>query len=120
MQTAKKIFGDVDFTITSKLNEVPLRSGIDTTIRLPLWFWNVLGRLQWLVGSKRQPENRKLTANRAEQFVDLIINHNDNCAIVTHGFFMHTLIRMMKKSSFKADKNRVSYRNGEAIVLRMD
>ncbi len=118
LQTAKGIFGEAEFKITSTLNEVPLRSGFDTTVRMPLWFWNVLGRLQWLAGSKRQPENRKKTANRADQFVNIIINYNEDCAIVTHGFFMHTLIRKMKKAGFKADNNRVSYRNGEAIVLR--
>lgn len=120
MQTAKKIFGDEEFKITSTLNEVSLRSCFDTTIRLPLWFWNILGRLQWFTGSKRQPEGRNQTVNRADQFVNMIINQNEDCAIVTHGFFMHTLIRMMKKEGFKADNNRVSYRNGEAIVLRKD
>ena len=120
LQTAKKIFGDIDFKITATLNEVPLCSGFDTIIRLPLWFWNVLGRMQWLTGNKRQPENRKKTANRADQFVNIMIKNNEDCAIVTHGFFMHILIRKMKKVGFKADKNRVSYRNGEAIVLRKD
>ena len=120
LQTAKKMFGDVDFKKTAELNEVPLHSGFDTTQRMPLWLWNVLGRLQWLTGNKRQPENKKQTAKRAAQFADMIINKNENCAIVTHGFFMHTLIKALKKAGFKADKNRVNYRNGEAIVLRKD
>ncbi|MBO4457141.1 MAG: histidine phosphatase family protein [Butyrivibrio sp.] len=118
LQTAKRMFGDVDFKITSKLNEVPLRSGFDTSVRMPLWFWIAMGRIQWLTGNKRQPENRNQTAKRAGQFINMIINHNDDCTIVTHGFFMHTLIKKMKKAGFKADKNRVSYRNGEVIVLR--
>jgi broad specificity phosphatase PhoE len=116
LQTAEKIFGDDDFERTSALNEVPLRSAFDTGIRMPLWFWNVLGRLQWFTGCKRQPEIRKQTINRAKQFVDSIID-NDDYAIVTHGFFMHTLIKMMKKEGFMADKNRVGYRNGEVITL---
>jgi hypothetical protein len=45
------------------------------------------------------------------------IKHNEDCAVVTHGFFMHTLIRIMKNVGFKADKERVNYRNGEVILL---
>ena len=41
----------------------------------------------------------------------------EDCAIVTHGFFMHTLIGIMKNVGFKADKERVNYRNGEVILL---
>ena len=84
---------------------------------MPLGVWNFLGRLQWLIGNKRQPEVRKQTSKRAEQFANMIIERNEDCAIVTHGFFMHTLIRIMKNAGFKADKERVNYRNGEVILL---
>ncbi|MCM8873406.1 MAG: histidine phosphatase family protein [Paludibacteraceae bacterium] len=117
LQTAKKIFGEVDFKRTSSINEVPLRSGFDTAVKMPLWFWNVLGRLQWLTRSKRQPENKIQTAIRAEQFASLVVSRNENCAVVTHGVFMHALIKAMKKEGFQADKNRVVYRAGEAITL---
>lgn len=117
LQTAEKIFGEEDFNRSALLNEVPLHSGFDIAIRLPLSVWNYLGRLQWLIGNKRQPEGRKQTSKRAEQFVNMIIKHNEDCAVVTHGFFMHTLIRIMKNVGFKADKKRVNYRNGEVILL---
>ncbi len=120
LQTAKKIFGDVDFKRTSMLNEVPLRSGFDTARKMPLWFWNALGRLQWLTGSKRQPESKAQTTIRARRFADSIRDLNVDCAIVTHGFFMHTLISELEKEGFKAVKKRVNYRNGEAIVLKRD
>ena len=117
LQTAEKMFGEEDFNRTSLLNEVPLRSGFDIAIRLPLSAWNVLGRLQWLIGNKRQPEGREQASKRAEQFVNMIIERNEDCAVVTHGFFMHALIRIMKNVGFKADKERVHYRNGEVILL---
>ena len=120
LQTAEAIFGKRDFKRTSLINEVSLRSGFDTAVKMPLWFWNVLGRLQWLTGIKRQPEIEAHTTIRAEQFVQQIIKSNEDCAIVTHGFFMHTLIKALRKEGFTADKNRVEYRNGEAIVLRRD
>ncbi len=118
LQTAEKIFGDLDFERTSKINEVPLRSGFDTAVKMPLWFWNALGRLQWMMGSKRQPENKAQTISRADQFVGSIVDRDEDCCVVTHGFFMHTLIRMLKNAGFRADKSRVKYRNAEMIVLR--
>ena len=117
-QTAKKIFGAADFKKTSLLNEVPLRSGFDTARKMPLWFWNALGRLQWLTGSKRQPESKTQTTIRARQFADSITDQNVDCAIVTHGFFMHTLISELEKEGFKAEKKHVNYRNEEAIILK--
>lgn len=120
LQTAKKIFGEADFKRIALINEVPLRSGFDTRIRLPLWFWNVLGRLQWLAGNQRQPETKAQTVDRARQFVSTIMGYGEDCAIVTHGFFMHTLISVMKKAGFNSDTKRVSYRNGEEVVLRRE
>ena len=117
LQTAEKIFGEEDFNRTALLNEVPLHSGFDIAIRLPLGVWNVLGRLQWLIGSKRQPEGRKQTTMRAERFVALIISQNEDCAVVTHGFFMHSLIKALERKGFKADNNHLSYSNCEVIKL---
>ena len=42
----------------------PLRSSFDTKFKLPLWFWNLSGRLQWLINSSRQPEGRLRTQER--------------------------------------------------------
>lgn len=35
---------------------------------------------------------------------------------VSHGFFMHILINIMKKHAFKIDGARVTYSNGEYIL----
>ena len=117
LQTAEKIFGDLDFERPSKINEVPIRSSFDTAVKMPLWFWNALGRLQWMMGSKRQPEKKAQTISRADQFVGSNVDRHEDCCVVTHGFFMHTLIKMMKNAGFRADKSRVKYRNAEIILL---
>ena len=117
-QTAKMMFGDREFTATELINEVPLRSAFDTKHRLPLWFWNTLGRLQWLFGSKRQPEPRFQTRERAERFAEQLIETDEDCAVVTHGFYMHTLIAVMKQKGLKADKGSIHYKNGEWVVLK--
>ena len=116
-QTARQLFGEKEFAKTALINEVPLSSSFDTKIKLPLWFWNVTGRLQWFCNSKRQIETKKQTKERAEEFVQELIQNNEDCAIVTHGFFMHTLISVMEKQGFKADNTSMNYKNGEAVVL---
>ena len=118
-QTAKMLFGDRSFDRTDQINEVPLKSAFKTTLKLPLWFWNVVGRLQWLLNSNRQPETKRQTKDRAERFVKELINGGEDCALVTHGFFMHALIAAMKKHGFSPDKTSLKYQNGEAIVLKM-
>ncbi len=52
-QTARMLLGEREFSSTDKINEVPLRSSFDTSLRLPLWIWNFSGRLQWFWNSKR-------------------------------------------------------------------
>ena len=118
-QTAKKMYGEGGFCRTELINEVPLKSAFDTKLKLPTWFWNILGRLQWMVNSKRQPESRLQTIKRAERFTQDIIGKNEDCVLVTHGFFMHTLISVMKRRGFDCDKTSAHYKNGEAIIMTL-
>ena len=46
----------------------------------------------------------------------MICNENKNSAVVTHGFFMHTLLRELKKAGFKTDKSFAEYKNGEYVI----
>lgn len=46
--TAIEIFGNKDFICTELVSEVPLGSSFDCRMELPLWFWNITGRVQWL------------------------------------------------------------------------
>ena len=118
-QTAKKMYGDGAFCSTKLINEVPLKSAFDTQLKLPTWFWNISGRLQWLANSSRQPESRAQTVKRAECFTHGIVERNEDCVLVTHGFFMHTLISVMKRRGFNCDKTSAHYKNGEAIIMTL-
>lgn len=118
-QTAKKMYGEGAFFRTKLINEVPLKSAFDTKHKLPTWFWNISGRLQWITNNTRQPEVKLQTIKRAERFTLDIIGQNEDCVLVTHGFFMHTLISVMKKNGFNCDKTNVHYKNGEAIILTL-
>ena len=114
--TARFLFLDRDYIESGLINEVPLRSSFDTRTKMPLWFWNLTGRLQWFFGSSRQAEVGNKTKERAKQFVTIITNENTDCAVITHGFFMHTLISEMKKAGFKTNKSSAEYKNGEYII----
>ncbi len=114
--TAKILFPDRDYLVTALINEVPLRSSFDTKKKMPLWLWNSSGRLQWFMNSARQIEGRNKTRERARQFVTMISNEDTDCAVVTHGFFMHILLREIKKAGFKTNKSSAAYRNGEYVI----
>lgn len=115
-ETANQLFGEKDFISTKLLDEVPLCASVTSNKKLPLIFWNVSGRLQWFFNIHSQKECRKETIYRAEQLIKMIIQKDNNCIIVTHGFFMHTLLSQMKKQSFQISHTRLSYSNGEYVI----
>lgn len=115
-ETANQLFGEKDFIFTQLIDEVPLCASIVSSQKLPLVFWNVSGRLQWFFNIHLQKECRKETIYRAERFIKLITQKNNNCIIVTHGFFMHTLLSQMKKHSFQISHTRLNYSNGECVI----
>ncbi|MCM1553786.1 MAG: histidine phosphatase, partial [Butyrivibrio sp.] len=63
-----------------------------------------------------QKECRRETIYRADQFIEMIIKRETDCIIVTHGFFMHTLLNQMKKKTFQISHTRLNYSNGEYII----
>lgn len=101
---------------TAWADEVPMRSGFDTKIKLPVWFWNLSGRLQWFFNSPRQAEGRRGTQARARNMVDLLCREGADAAIVTHGFYMITLLREMKHAGFRISKSHLNYQNGEYVI----
>ncbi len=115
-RTAEMLFPEGSYTESGLINEVPLRSGFDTEKKMLLWFWNILGRLQWFTNNKRQVEGHDQTKERARRFVAMITSENMDCAVVTHGFFMHTLRQEMKKAGFRINKSSAAYKNGECVV----
>ena len=116
LDTARILFPDCNYIVSGLINEVPLRSSFDTKKKIPLWFWNLSGRFQWFFNSSRQTEGRHKTGERAKQFIATVCNESMDCTVITHGFFMHTLLHEMKKAGFKTNKGSVKYKNGDFIV----
>ena len=59
--TAKILFPNEEYFESRLINEVPLKSSFDTKMNMQLWFWNLTGRLQWFVNSRRQDEGHGKT-----------------------------------------------------------
>lgn len=110
-QTAEQLFGDKTFLETELLDEVPLKSFCDCKVLLPLWMWNVGGRLQWMMQSRRQPERKADTQKRAKRLIENLIEQNRDCILVSHGFFMRTLIAELKRQGFCISKSGVGIAN---------
>ncbi|MDE7341493.1 MAG: histidine phosphatase family protein [Lachnospiraceae bacterium] len=105
LKTAKALFGEQEYIQMSGLCEVPLRSFTKLGFRLPLWVWNMVGRLQWYFGSRRQTESRSDTVKRAKAAVRYLAEEKD-CVVVTHGFFMKTFLRELEKAGYVLKGNR--------------
>ena len=115
-ETAEKLWPDADYIETYLVNEVPLCAGFVTKWLIPLWIWNILGRIQWFLNSPRQREGIAETRERAQQFINVLCENNTDSAIITHGFYMHTLLKEMKASGFKVNGRHCFYRNEELII----
>lgn len=105
LKTAEALFGAREYIQMSGLCEVPLRSFVSLRFRLPLWVWNVAGRLQWYFGGGRQPECRSDTIKRAEAVIRQIAKEEE-CVVVTHGFFMKTFLGQLKKAGYVLEGDR--------------
>ena len=73
--------------------------------KLPYWFWAVSGRIAWYFNCKSQEEIKIITEDKARKFVDLLLDEaktegTEIVLIVTHGFFMYSLQRELKKRGF--------------------
>lgn len=90
-----------------------------SNLKLPYWFWAVGGRFAWYFNHKSQEENKNITIDKAEKFVEILLDEanrddKENILIVTHGFFMYSLQKELKKRGFTGSlitspKNGVLY-----------
>ena len=102
-QTAEQFLGVHDYTVIEDLlNEIPLRSFMDTGHRFERHFMNFLGRAQWYLPMKRQPERRSASRRRAGKLVDFIEKLPDgDYVLVMHGFYLRTLASVFRHRGYK-------------------
>lgn len=109
-QTAQQLFPSQTYQVDSRLNEVPLTAAFSFKIKLPLVFWNTMGRLQWLFNSSKQ-EGIRASKLRAAKFCDDLIYRNEDAILITHGFFMLTLLKELKKKGFAIKNKSLTFNN---------
>ena len=99
---------------TELLNEVPLKSFTESSLKIPTTLWLVIGRIQWYFNINRQIEGKRKTSQRIEKFINLIEGKNLDCLIVGHGFYFSQLKKELKKNKYLGSNTRY-YKNGQII-----
>lgn len=115
IETAKGLFPNGKL-FEAEVGEVPLKSFMDCSARLPLCIWNIVGRLQWYCGSLRQLEKRLDTIERCKKVICELECRNENCIIVTHGFFMRTFLKCLKQQGYTVSGNRIDISNLQVVL----
>lgn len=91
---------------TPLVNEIPLSSFTNTTLKLPAMLWMIAGRLQWYFNSAKQPETRKESTERINQLLNVLQRNQQDCIIVGHGFYFAQLVGEMKKRGITGDMRK--------------
>lgn len=121
--TARHVYKN-DIIQNDLIRETIIDPIFKSSIRFPYWFWAVSGRIAWYFNHKSQQENKSVTERKASQFVDLLVEEAkiegvENVLIVTHGFFMFSLQKELKKRGFRG---RLIYspKNGILYLYKRD
>jgi broad specificity phosphatase PhoE len=97
--TCRKLFSNYDYKLNDSLKEVELKIINLPFIKLKLKTWFLLSRLRWLAGIGSETETVRDAKRRANHVVNNILQ--DDVAIVSHGFFIHYLKKILCKKKYK-------------------
>ncbi|WP_409346526.1 histidine phosphatase family protein [Paenibacillus sp. MBLB4367] len=107
-----------DIVTTPLLREIPLSPFTETGLKLPHPLWNAIGRFAWTLSHLSQPESKRDSSIRADEFVShLLQNHSarEHVLVVTHGFFLLPLSASLLKAGFTG-RRTARLRNGECLT----
>jgi broad specificity phosphatase PhoE len=86
--------------------------------KVPSFIWSISSRIAWRINHKSQLESIKNTRKRAKEFISqLDINQEENILIVSHGFFLITLVKELKMLGFNGDMPK-RIKNGYLYILQ--
>jgi broad specificity phosphatase PhoE len=111
IETTKLVFNKVPDIIADSLNEIPVRSFINTRMCLPKIIWDIAGRLEWRFGCNTQPESYSESKARIDNFIDNVLIQNKDCCIVAHGWIIKLIMESLRKNRF-IGPNPVFIRSG--------
>ncbi|MGG7179392.1 histidine phosphatase family protein [Clostridium paraputrificum] len=116
IKTAESIYSE-EIETTKLLREVTMYPVVKSKFRIPSFIWSITSRIGWKINHKSQLEGINDTRKRAEEFINkLDINKSENILIVSHGFFMITLVKELKKLGFNGDVP-MNIKNGYLYIL---
>lgn len=115
--TAKLIFCKNNFIKMDELNEVPISAFISKSIKLPIILWWVLGRFQWFINSKQQPETRNDTCKRVKKVIDFLEKQNQDCFVVCHACYMKVLLKELKHRGYIGNCLTMNIKNLQKFSL---
>lgn len=101
IETTQLIFNKPPDISSDLLREVPIKPFVKTSVILPTFIWNIIGRIQWRFNSKNQPETYSESRLRVDNLVDTIITKNEDCVIVAHGWIIKLIINRLIKDKFR-------------------
>ena len=121
--TAKSVYNG-EIVQSELIRETIIDPIFKSKCKLPYWFWAVSGRLAWYFNHKSQEENKIITKDKAKRFIDELEENakregSENILIVTHGFFMFSLQKELKKRGFKG-KLITSPKNGILYLYKKE
>ncbi|MBB6713301.1 histidine phosphatase family protein [Clostridium gasigenes] len=117
IKTAESIYGE-SLENTELLREVTMYPLIKSQLKIPSFIWSISSRIAWKINHKSQLEAINDTSERAKSFLNkLDVNKSENILIVSHGFFLITLIKELKELGFKG-KIPKKIKNGYLYILQ--
>jgi len=98
--TAASLVSEIPIHTSSLFREVPYCS-YKIPFILPKGTWLLVNRLQWIMGGKT-PERKKETLLRGKKAVETLLKRSEhNILVITHGFFMHALVKELKLHGYE-------------------
>lgn len=114
--TAKSIY-DKELEITDLLREVTMFPVKKVQFKIPSFLWSISSRIAWRLNHVSQLETAEYTRRRAKEFLcKLDLKEDKNILIVSHGFFLITLINELKLLGFEGNVPR-HMKNGYLYML---
>lgn len=114
--TAKSIC-DNELEITDLLREVKMYPVKKLRLKIPNFLWSISSRIAWKLNHHSQLETSTYTRKRAKTFLSILhLNNDENILIVSHGFFLITLVSELKLLGFKGNIPK-KIKNGCLYIL---
>ena len=116
IKTAESIYNK-NLQMTELLREVVMYPMRKSEFKIPSVIWSISSRFAWKINHKSQLETINDTKKRAKIFLQQLgMNKSESILIVSHGFFLLTLVKELKMLGFKGNVPK-RIKNGYLYIL---